>query len=523
MNTYSTGKLYWVLSSFLLLAGMSLYSQSKPNVILILTDDQGFGDWGWNGQHPYLNTPEIDKLSQDGVFMTDFHGVALCGPSRAALMSGRHCYYTRVWQGRHKMRADIPTMGNVFKENGYKTAMYGKWHLGQEYPFGPQHRGFDDTICIGSGMVTTIEDYPGNNAATLTDLTLRHNGEFKKFEDQEKYPNGYYSTDLWFDKAREFIGNRGDDPFFVMISTDAPHAPHVAHPLFKNTFNGVSGIDDKTKAFYGQLLGVDYQLGKLREYLANEQLTNNTVIVFMSDNGSAVAANVYNGPAVDSSAPAGANNNFNISGGKASNPDGGHRVPFFVYYPDGGVTGGRRSNVLSNNIDIIPTLIDLCGLQSPVANNHWEGVSLASILKGNSTTLSQPNRFLHQGYSTAYEPPVGKGGVGMRADWRLFGNGAMFNMASDITQSAQTVNQTIKNEMNAEWDAQLSFFNEKVFPFEDPFIIGSDKHPLTRITTSSWIGNGLGFWQDLNDPFNPNKKQFGNYLVKAAKPGKYSL
>ena len=184
---------------------LSELSASKPNVILIIIDDVGYGDLSMHG-NPYVTTPNLDKLGSESVRLTDFHVNPTCSPTRAALMTGRYCNSTGVWHtimGRSLLRADETTMADVFKANGYKTGMFGKWHLGDNYPFRPHDRGFDESLMHHGGGIIQGLDHWGND---YFDDTYYRNGEPEKFEG--------YCTDVWFTEAMKFIEGNKDQPFF---------------------------------------------------------------------------------------------------------------------------------------------------------------------------------------------------------------------------------------------------------------------------------------------------------------------
>ena len=515
-----------------LYAADNLDVKKHPNIVIIQADDQGMGDWSWFGEHPYLagKTPNIEQIAKEGVFMTNFHAMPLCAPSRAALQTGRHSYFSRVWQGRHLMRAGLPTLGDLFKLNGYKTAIFGKWHLGHEYPYGPEFRGYDESIIIGGGMVMTLEDYPGNNGMTLTDLTLRHNGKFEKFKG--------YSTDLWFGKASEFIEKNKDKNFFVLITTDAPHAPHVPPKRYMHAFDNVKQFLDlqgkavkdiaTVKGFYGQILGIDEDFGKLRKKIKDLGLEENTVIIYTSDNGSAVAANIFNGSATHYP-----NLPLNLTAGKAQSQEGGHRVPFFVYWK-GHIEAGKSNNELVHSIDLIPTLIDLCNLKkTPFDKGYLEGQSFADLLFHPDKKFKNHNYYRFATYCPIYDAPTARGGVVMRNNFRLFAYGALFDVDEDITQNYQYEGsdaKRLKEELFAALDKKQYFLNKEIFPFSDPYYVGCDFHPVSQMTAIDWnVNHPPGFWGDLvhwNDKKpdgSPVRALFGNYLIKPVNPGIYKI
>ena len=317
-------------------------ASGKPNVIFILTDDQGYGDLSCTG-NPVLRTPELDRLYAQSVRLTDFPVSPTCSPSRGALMSGHYANHAGTWHtvaGRSILKEGELTMGQVFESGGYATAMFGKWHLGDNYPFRPEDRGFQEVVRHGGGGVGQTPDY-WNNASF--DDTYFHNGRPQKYHG--------FSTDVFFDEAKRFISkcNARGTPFFVYLATSAAHSPFVCPEKYWKRFVD-AGIEKHTAVFLGMIANIDENVGKLRQWLVDQGLNKNTILIFSSDNGTAAGQDVYNA---------------GMSGHKGSALDGGHRVPFFLYWPAGGFNRAEDVDHVTAHIDILPTLIELCGLAKP--------------------------------------------------------------------------------------------------------------------------------------------------------------
>ena len=184
---------------------MSQTTSDKPNVLFVITDDQGYGDLGCHG-NTIINTPHLDKLHSQSISFTNFHVGPTCAPTRAGIMTGRYCNSTGVWHtvgGRSLLRESEITMADVFRENNYRTGMFGKWHLGDNYPFRPHDRGFEKALYHGGGGISQTPDYWKND---YFDDTFFHNGMPESFKG--------YCTDVWFDEALKFIEDKSDSPFF---------------------------------------------------------------------------------------------------------------------------------------------------------------------------------------------------------------------------------------------------------------------------------------------------------------------
>lgn len=341
---------------------------NAPNVILILTDDQGYGDMSCHG-NPWLETPNIDRLCAQSVRLEDYHVDPVCTPTRAALMTGRYCTRVGAWsvtQGRQMLAPDEVTMAQVFAASGYRTGMFGKWHLGDEYPFAPRFRGFQDVVCHRAGGPDEI----GNPATNdFFDDTYLKNGVAKKF-------NGY-CTDVWFDETLRFINTRtekqadSEKPFFIYLPTNAMHGPHHVDEKYSDPFTAAGHGETRAK-FFGQIINFDENLGRLLDRLHDDGLERDTIVIFMSDNGTGGG---FNGKPGDGY-------NAAMRGRKGTVYEGGHRVPCFVRWP-ATLPSGRAVHQLTCHRDWMPTLIELCGLKAP-RDVKFDGQSMAALLRGSA-------------------------------------------------------------------------------------------------------------------------------------------
>jgi arylsulfatase A-like enzyme len=350
---------------FLFLNSCTGVGDQKPNVILVMTDDQGYGDIGAHGS-PYVKTPSLDDLHAESVRLTNFHVDPCCSPTRAALLTGQYSARSGVWHtigGRSLLKKDKVTMADVFKSNGYRTAIFGKWHLGQNYPFRPQDRGFEEVLIHRSGSVGNRWDTWGND---YFDDTYIHNGKPEKFK-------GYCNT-IWFDEAIKYIRKNREQPFFCYIPTNVPHAPLVVDEKYVVPYR--SQVSDRLARYYGMVSKFDEDLGRFLQEIKSLGLEENTIFIFMTDNG---PCPWFGGIKID-------NNGFPIEGyscgmrgGKIWGYENADRVPFFIRWPAGGIGGGIDNPSLTAHIDVLPTLIDLCELKKP-DNLMLDGRSLRSLL-----------------------------------------------------------------------------------------------------------------------------------------------
>ena len=371
-------KFFILLCSFFIVCGLSaLPFGEKPNIILVITDDQGYGPIGKH-DHPWIQTPNLDKLHSQSIRFERFLVSPTCSPTRAALMSGRHPMkngITHTILERERMALSTITLPQVLSMAGYSSGIFGKWHLGDEEPYQPHKRGFDEAFIHGAGGIgqkfnCSCADVPGNK---YFDPVIRHNGTFVK-------TNGY-CTDLFFTAGMGWIKdmNEKGKPFFAYISTNAPHGPFIAPPKYAKKFTD-RGFSERDAGFYGMIENIDKNMGRLMEKLDQWDLNKNTILIFMSDNGS-VGGMVREGSKLGTSKDGKPMEGFNagMKGAKASADEGGVRVPFFVRWP-GKFSSGKAVERISAHIDLLPTLAHIAGIDQ-LPKGQVEGRSLVPLLK----------------------------------------------------------------------------------------------------------------------------------------------
>ncbi len=483
-------------------------AEKRPNVILVMTDDQGYGDLGCHG-NPILKTPELDKLHAESVRFTDFHVSPFCTPTRAALMTGNHPGVTgafRTSSGRTMMHPDEKTMGNLFSAAGYATGMIGKWHLGDNAPHRPQDRGFQDVLWHRCGAIGQASDCWGND---YFDDTYERNGVFEKFEG--------YCTDVWFREAIRFVEKNQEKPFFLYLPLNAPHGPYRVPPEWEAPYKGNKQV--AKSAFYGMIANIDYNMGLFRAKLDELGLTDNTILIFMTDNGTSAGAK-FKG--LDSEPVVGYN--AGMRGKKSSVYDGGHHVPFFIYWPKGGLTGGKDIDTLAAHIDVLPTLADLCGIPVP-AEYDLDGVSLKPLLAGSKAPWERDHHVIqyHGGaYGKAMPPgPLAYSTV-LTERWRLVNSDGqkLFDIQADPAQRTDVATQypEVVEQLRALYDP----FWERVSPRLTPvrIDIGNPAEPRTELCSQDWrMKTGNPPWNfnaikklpKVTGPWMLNVKQAGRY------------
>jgi len=444
-------------------------STKRPNVVLVITDDQGYGDVGANG-NKMIRTPNMNRLYSQSVRLTDFHVDPTCAPTRSALMSGRYSNRTGVWHtimGRSLLDPGEVTLGEAFKANGYATAMFGKWHLGDNWPLRPENQGFDYTVRHGGGGVGQGPDWWGND---YFDDVYWRNSKPEQFKG--------YCTDVWFAEATKFIERNKARPFFVYLSTNAPHGPLIVDPKYAQPYLD-KGVPENMAKFYGMIENIDENLGALRKRLGELGLADNTIFIFMTDNGTAT------GVARKATRGQWAGFNASMRGQKGSMYDGGHRVPLFLHWPAGKLDKGRDADQLCAHIDVQPTLIDLCNLKRPDGPAS-DGVSLKGMLYGDDDCLRDRTLFVHS--QRIAHPVKWRQTSVMTQRWRLVNGKELYDIKADPSQKKDIsaehpdVMKTLSAAYDKWWDSLKPTFRQHV-----RIGLGSDKQNPTMLNSHDWL------------------------------------
>ncbi|ANW96120.1 hypothetical protein AXE80_07445 [Wenyingzhuangia fucanilytica] len=406
--------------------------KSQPNVIIVITDDQGYGDIAYNG-NTIIKTPTIDKFASQSVSLTNYHVGTTCAPTRAGLLTGRNCNRNGVWHtimGASMLNREEVTLANVFKNNGYKTGMFGKWHLGDNHPFTPNDRGFDEAFYHGGGGVGQTPDYWNND---YFDDTYLRNGTPEKVEG--------YCTDVWFDEAIQFIENKKDNPFLCYLSLNAPHSPYNVPQEYYDLYKNEESLLESQKRFYGMITNIDDNFSKLLNKLNELKIAENTIVIFTTDNGTS------GGYKVDEKTGEVHGYNAGMRGTKASEYEGGHRVPFIIRWPNGKLNTGKSLGDLTAHVDMLPTLCSLADIDYK-SDKIMDGTDISQYLT-NNTPLA--DRYLVTDTQRVSWPVKGKQSSVMNGDWRLVNGNELYNIATDPGQTNNIANQhqDMVNDMNA--------------------------------------------------------------------------
>ena len=340
---------------------------SKPNIILVMPDDLGYGDYACLG-NPITHTPSVDAFKKQSLLFTQFHVSPTCSPCRSALMSGRHEFkngVTHTILERERMNLKTFTLPQMLKTVGYTSGIFGKWHLGDEEPYRPENRGFDEVYIHGGGGIG--QTFPGScgDAPDNTNINpaLWHNGKWEKTTG--------YCTDLFFTQAIKWMDAKrvAKQPFFAYIPLNAAHGPWVLPKEYYQQYLGKPGVSEDVAKFFGMLENIDTNFGALLAKLREWGIEDNTLVIYLgTDNGGfAEACKIFNA---------------GMKGSKVTPYQGGTRSPGFFRWPAGGIPAGAECDALSAHLDLFPTLAEITGATlTAEVKQQVEGRSLLPLLK----------------------------------------------------------------------------------------------------------------------------------------------
>lgn len=443
-------------------------ADKRPNIVLLITDDQGYGDVSAHG-NPVLKTPNLDRLHAESRRFTDFMVSPTCAPTRSAIMTGRHEFkngVTHTVLERERLTLNATTLAQVLKSAGYATGIFGKWHLGDEAEYQPDRRGFDEVFIHGAGGIG--QTFPGscgdapNNS--YFDPFILHNRRFEK-------TNGY-CTDVFYAQALKWIDQQrtAGQPFFAYIPTNAPHDPYNARPEDKRLYEG-KGLGQNTESFFGMLHNIDQNIGRLLDQLDEWKLTNDTLVIFMNDNGGTAGVSVYNAQ---------------MRGAKGTAWIGGTRASSFWRWP--GTIAPGDCDKLTAHIDIFPTIARMAGVAlNESLEKQVEGRSLLPLLEDPQAAWPDRQLVTHVGRWPKQANPaeskfkqaairterwalVSEKG-GKEPAWQLFDLATDFGQTTDVIQDHPDVVRELGDAFDRWWDeCQPLLVNESAEgPAMNPF------------------------------------------------------
>ena len=463
-------RLFEILVLVALVVPSAYADEAKPNVVVVITDDQGYGDLAFTG-NPAIKTPTLDKLSTQATLLNNFHVDPTCAPTRSALMTGRYSDRVGVWhtvQGRSMLRRREVTMADIFGSNGYATGMFGKWHLGDCYPYRPEDRGFQHCVYHKAGGVGQAPDYWGND---YFDDTYVVNGKHQRFEG--------FCTDIWFDEGMKFIKENKDKdkPFFAYIATNAPHSPYYSPEKYSKPYAGKPDVS--IPEFYGMITNIDDNMAKLMKLLDDEGLADNTILVFMTDNGTAGGLKGDRGY------------DGGMRGMKNSEYEGGHRVPFMIRWPNGKIEAGKSVERLTAHIDVLPTFIEMCGLVAPEIK--FDGSDINELL--HTDGANWPERSLVVESQRVVDPIKWRKSAVMNDRWRLVNGEELYDLKADPKQANDLASEypEVVKQMRAEYDV---FWDDvsKEHNLTSYMVIGSERSPIVSLSSHDWLIDKLPPW-----------------------------
>lgn len=479
-----------LLSLFLLsaLATAAPLAGSRPNIIVVMTDDQGYGDLSCHG-HPFLKTPNLDALYAQSTRFTDFHASPTCAPTRGALMSGLAPFkvgITHTILERERMALDAVTIADVLKNTGYTSGIFGKWHLGDDDAYQPHKRGFDEVFIHGAGGIG--QNYPGTQGAvpgtSYFDPFIRHNNQIVKTKG--------YCTDVFFTQAMGWMKRCHDKkkPFFAYIPTNAPHGPFIVADKYKEPF--MDTVKDKsTRAFFGMIVNIDENMGRLMAKLEEWDIADNTLLIFMTDNGSAKGSRIFNA---------------GMKGAKGSVNEGGSRVPLFMRLPSA-IKAGVDVDRLARHIDIFPTLAAVAGAKIP-ANVKLDGRSLVPLIENPKADWADRNTYFHQGRwnKAGADGRWGEGNTdpdhvklerfAVRSErWRLVGTEALYDIDADPGEKTNVIEQhpAVAKKMLSAYEAWWENVRPLMVNEDAPLDTGK---PFIELYNKQKAAGGIPDWDE---------------------------
>ncbi len=468
---------------------------TRPNVLIVMTDDQGLGDFSFTG-NPVLKTPNMDAFASESVRLTDFHVAPMCTPTRGQLMTGLSALRngaTSVTAGRTFLRPGIMTLPEHLGANGYATGIFGKWHLGDNYPHRPMDRGFQEAVYhLGWGQLQSAVEFD----RPLIDGRYFHNGVEKNYRG--------HCTDFWFDSAMEWMKAQKEkqQPFFCYLPTNAPHAPHIDLAEYIEPYK-----EHSAAKFFGMIAHLDKRFGDLDKFLTAQGLRDNTIVIFLTDNGGTAGV---------------ATHNAGLRAGKTTYYDGGHRVPCWIRWPAGKLGKPRDIDEPTQVMDLFPTLCDLCQMQRPkiqekFLEQHAAYWSLEPILRGKTDKIERRDMFVQYG-----QTPVKYQACVIEGKWRLVNGTELYDISKDRAQKNDLAKA--EPEMVADMrSAYEAWWNESEKDLNDfvPQSIGSKEQPVVELTSGEWEGiyaDNSGFVREaVGGPTG------GTWHIKVETPGEYEF
>lgn len=445
----------------------------RPNVVIIVSDDHGYGDFSCFG-NPILKTPNFDKLHDESLRLRRFYVCPVCAPTRANLFTGRYAYRSGVvdtYVGRAMMDPAEHTLAESLQDAGYATGLFGKWHLGDSYPLRPMDRGFDESLMLKGGGLCQPSD---PRVTSYFDPILWRNGE-------EVHTKGY-CTDVITDAAINFIRTHANRPFFTALTTNAPHNPLDVDDRYAAPYRA-QGVGENDARVYGMIANLDENLGRLLATLDEIGQRDNTIVIFFTDNG---AAFTQDGPRY----------NAGLRNQKGSVYEGGVRVPCFIRWPKALAPADRHD--LAAAIDLMPTLLDACRASAP-RHVRFDGKNLLPALRGDAPW---PQRTYFTQWHRGDVPERGKNACAIAQRYKLVESRELYDLEQDRAEAKDIAAEhpDLVAALRAEYDAWFDDVCATRSFAPVPITVGSRHENPTWLTAqdmrgvNGWGPGDLGAW-----------------------------
>jgi arylsulfatase A-like enzyme len=491
-------KIHLIVTSCLLLFSAMSFAQERPqpNIIIIMTDDQGYGDLGVTG-NPHIRTPVIDQFANESIRFNNFYVSPVCAPTRSSLMTGRYSLRTGIrdtYNGGAIMASNEVTIAEMLKQENYSTGIFGKWHLGDNYPSRPSDQGFDESLIHlsgGMGQVGDITTYFKGDKSYF-DPVLWHNNKKEAYEG--------YCSDIFTEQAISFIEKNTASPFFCYLAFNAPHTPLQVPDKYYQQYKDIdpsSGFEDDNGSFvkmteknkedarkvYAMVTNIDDNIGKLLKKLDDLNITDNTLIIFMTDNGPQQTRYVGG-----------------MRGRKGDVYQGGVRVPFYLKFPSS-FDGNKNIETMAAHIDILPTLAQVCNIDLP-EKKKIDGKSLLPLIMGKEVGWADRPLFF---YWTRRYPELYYNMALRKGDYKLVGKTnynaqitdfELFDLKKDPYEQSNIVleDSTIANNIKKDLD---DIYNELIVSenlINQPRIIVGSTYENPIILNRNDAGGQRGIW-----------------------------
>ena len=472
-------------SCFALVSLLSLTTQAMPaatpNVVFILSDNQSYYEMSCHG-HAQIKTPRIDRFAKQSVEFNHFYAPPYCSPSRTAILTGRYAMRSGVFTtiaGRSIMHRDQTTLADMLKEQGYRTAIFGKWHLGFSYPHRPQDRGFEEVFVHRGGGVGQMEDYFGNSHY---DTTFLHNGKVT--------PSEGFSTDTLFDRAMGFIEANRENPFFCFVSTPVTHSPHHGPKALVAELKTAGLTGDL--GLFAQVQNLDANIGRILDKIDALGLAGNTIVIYASDQGMN-----------DLGAPHGGN--------RLGIPyDPAQHVPFFIRVPG---AEPRRCDRLAGMIDFFPTILALCGITPP---GNCDGLSLKPLITGAGKGYPEDRTLIVQ-CPRGRTASKWKNSSVKTERWRLVDGAKLYDIAADPRQRTDVAGNHpgVVRTLRSKYEAYWASFPDQATTLSR-HLLGAKECPETMLNGTDWY-SGSTPWASSHF----RKPGNGKWAVKVVRDGRY--